>query len=115
MSFPKNAPLRRRLMVLAMTCSIVALLATTVALGAYDWFYYRKNIFTHLTTMASITARNSAASLAFSNPDDARHVLAALEAEPIITAAALYDVNGHKFASYRRPDAVESTPALAPE
>jgi PAS domain S-box-containing protein len=109
-----NAPVRRKLMLLAMTCSTVALVATALALGIYEWFGYRRSLVAQLTTMTSIAARNSSAALAFANRDDAAHVLAALEAEPTILAATLYDAQGRRFASYRRPQADINPPPLAP-
>lgn len=110
----KNAPLRQKLTLLAMICSLVALVTAAVALGTYDWFFYRKSIYSQLVTMTNMAARNSSAALAFSNQEDAGRVLAALEAEPTITAATLYDVRGRKFADYRRDTYVEPTPLLVP-
>jgi PAS domain S-box-containing protein len=105
MSFLDQRPLREKLTWLAMTCSIVALLATAVALGSYEWVFYRKTLFSHLTTLTEVTARNSSAAVAFANSDDASRVLAALDTEPAVAAAALYESHGRKFAMFRRSDA----------
>jgi PAS domain S-box-containing protein len=113
MSFLSHRPLRTKLTWLAMTCSIVALLVAAVALGAYEWVFYRKTLFAHLETLSAITARNSTAALAFANPDDATRVLTALDTEPVVTAAVLYDSRGRRFASYRRRDADSDVPAPA--
>ena len=117
MSILTHTPLRRKLTWLAMTCSIVALLATAVALGAYEWVFYRKTMFTHLTTLTAITARNSAAAVAFANTDDAVRVLNALDTEGAVVAAVLYDGHGRRFAEFRRPNAENDffAPAHAPE
>lgn len=104
MSFLDRTPLRQKLTWLAMTCSIVALLATAISLGAYEWVFYRKTMFSHLTTLTEITARNSSAAVAFANSDDAARVLSALDTEPAVSAAALFDLHGRKFAQFRRPD-----------
>jgi PAS domain S-box-containing protein len=114
MSFLQHVPLRQKLTMLTMVCSIVALLTTAVALGVYEWFFYRKTMYAQLGTLSAITARNSAAALAFANADDAMRVLSALEAEPAVTAAALYDARGVKFADYRRAKGTGETPATAP-
>jgi signal transduction histidine kinase len=53
-----------------------------------------------LSTVGQIIATNSTAALAFDNKDDAREILAALRAESHITAAGLYDREGHLFATY---------------
>ena len=117
MRFLDRTPLRRKLTWLAMTCSVVALLATAVALGAYEWVFYRKTMFSHLTTLTAITARNSAAAVAFANNDDAARILNALDTEPAVVAAVLYDQRGRRFAEFRRPNVDEGvfTPAHAPE
>lgn len=114
MRFPRNAPLRSKLTVLTMLCSIVALLTTAVALGAYEWFFYRKTVYVQLETLSLITARNSAAALAFTNAEDAGRVLSALDAEEAVVGAALYDVAGRKIAEYRRVNATHTVPAVAP-
>jgi PAS domain S-box-containing protein len=112
--FLRHATLRQKLTLVGLLCSAAALVTTAVALGAYEFYFYRRNLYAQLTTMASITARNSGAALAFANEEDATRVLAALEAEPTINAAALYDARGRKFAAYRRANAIEVTPPLAP-
>ena len=58
MNVLKDAPLRRKLMSIAMLCSFVALSTTAVALGVYEWLFYRKNIFAQLTTITAIAASN---------------------------------------------------------
>jgi PAS domain S-box-containing protein len=104
MSLLARTPLRQKLTWLAMTCSIVALLATAVALGAYEWVFYRKTMFSHLATLSFITARNSAAAVAFANNEDATRILSAIDTEPAVGAAVLYDIHGRRFAQFRRPD-----------
>jgi PAS domain S-box-containing protein len=114
MTMFRNVPLRQKLTWLAMICSVVALVTTAMSLGTYEWFVFRKNVFSQVATMAAIAARNSAAALAFSNQEDAGRTLAALEAEPTITMAVLYDARGRRFASYRRLPDDAVAPALAP-
>jgi len=114
MSLFHNASLRRKLIWLTMICSVVALLTTAIALGTYEWIFYRRALVSHLETTSVITARNSAAALAFANQDDADRVLATLDAEPAIAAAALYDSAGKRFAAYRRPPFVAVVPEFAP-
>ncbi len=110
----RNAPLRQKMTWLTMVCSIVALLTTAITLGAYEWVAYRRAMFSHLDTVSMLTARNSSATLAFDNAEDAARVLSALEAEPTVTAAALYNVGGAKVAEYRRDAVLASTPLTAP-
>lgn len=116
MSFLSRLPLRQKLTWLAMTCSIVALLTTAVALGTYEWVFYRKTMYSHLTTLTVITARNSAAAVAFANSEDARRILSALDAEPAVVGAVLYDGTGAPFAEFWRAakPAANLVPARAP-
>ncbi len=114
MSLLRRANLRQKLTLVGLLCSGAALVTTMVALGAYEFYFYRRNLYTQLTTMASMAAHNSSAALAFASEDDAKRVLGALEAEPTIDAAALYDARGRKFAEYRRPNTTAITPALVP-
>src|SRR6185436_615486 len=94
MNIFKRVPLRRKLTWLTMICSGVALLTTAIALGTYEWYFYRRTMYSHLEAMSSIAARNSAAALAFANQEDAERVLAALDTEPAVSAAALYNSAG---------------------
>ncbi len=102
MTLLRHAPLRQKLTWLAMTCSVLALFVAAVALGTYEWINARRSLVSHLTTLAEITARNSAAAVAFANHDDGARTLAALEAEPAVMGAALYDQRGQWFAGFRR-------------
>ncbi len=56
----------------------------------------------NVSTIAKITARNSTAALVFDDADTARELLQALEAEPHIVAAAIYDKHGRLFAKFSR-------------
>ncbi|HVU33286.1 MAG TPA: ATP-binding protein [Opitutaceae bacterium] len=116
MSLFSHTPLRQKLTWLAMTCSIVALVVTAVSLGTYEWVFYRRTMFSHLSTLSAITARNSSAAVAFANADDATRILSALDSEPAVLAAVLYDNQGRRFAAFRRrgADADVTTPAAPP-
>ncbi len=80
-------------------CGAVSLL-TCASFSAYEFFTFRQSTIANLSTMGSILANNSTAALTFANPEDAMEVLAALQAEPHIRAAGLYDENGRLFAQY---------------
>jgi PAS domain S-box-containing protein len=103
MKIVEHLPLRQKLTWLAMTCSVVALLVAAVALGTYEWVAYRHTMYAHLTTLTELTARNSAAAVAFTNAEDATRILAALETERTVVAAVLYDERGRRLAEFRRP------------
>ena len=98
--FLKDAPISRRLMaIILLICGAVSLL-TCASLSAYEFFTFRQTTIANLTTVGSILASNSTAALTFANSEDAAEILAALQAEPHIRAAALYDENGSLLAQY---------------
>src|SRR3989449_4687972 len=78
----------------------LVLLLTSAALVGYQYWLFRQTMRSTLSVRGRILATNTTASLAFANDADARELLAALRADPHIVAAALYDKNGHLFATY---------------
>jgi PAS domain S-box-containing protein len=96
----RNTPIKRKLMVILMLTSGVALLLTCGAFVGYELLTFKERTFQSLTTFGEVIAANSTASLAFDNEDDATEVLSALKARSQIVAAALYDRNGKLFAKY---------------
>jgi PAS domain S-box-containing protein len=110
----QQSTLRGKLTWLTMICSVVALLSTAVALGTWEWVLYRRSLFSHLETMSSLTARNSSAALAFANQEDAQRILASLETEPAVLAAALYNAAGKRFAVYFRRGVAAEIPMVVP-
>jgi signal transduction histidine kinase len=88
----------------------IVVVVTTVAFFAYEMFAFSQSTVRQVRTLGTAIATNSAAALAFQNPDDAVSVLAALQAEPHIVAAALYDNAGHLFATYPQHLAAAALP-----
>jgi diguanylate cyclase (GGDEF)-like protein len=95
-----DASIRRKLMVAMALATMLALLLSAVALGAYEVVTFRRALEQKLTIIADIVGRNCQAALAFGERTDAQDFLAALEAEPAVDAAAIYDGKGQIFASY---------------
>ncbi len=96
---------------LLLTTGIVVVL-TTAAFSVYEFVAARQLAARNLATLADVIATNSTAALAFDDPNGARGVLAAIKAEPHVTAAALYSPDGKLFASYPRD--IASLPIRAP-
>jgi PAS domain S-box-containing protein len=110
----RDMPIRRKLMTIILLTSGLVLLLTCAAFFAYELVTFRQTAVRELSTLGRIIAANSTAALAFQNPDDARETLAALQAEPNIVAATLYDDSGRLFAHYPDSlpaDAAPMTPA----
>ena len=73
----------------------------------------RKRAIEELSTQAQVIATHSTASLLFDDKDAGTETLAALNAEPDITAAYIYSKNGNVFASYQlNPEEHQAAPAF---
>jgi signal transduction histidine kinase/ActR/RegA family two-component response regulator/uncharacterized membrane protein affecting hemolysin expression len=104
--------IRRSLILMLLLTTGIVVVLTTAAFSVYEFIAARQLAARSLATLAEVIATNSTAALAFDNPDDARAVLAAIKAEPHVTAAVLYSVDGKVFASY--PGKVASLSVDAP-
>jgi PAS domain S-box-containing protein len=92
----------------------LVLLLTAAAFVTYEYLSFRQATRNSLSTLGRIIAANSTASLAFANAADAGEILSALRTEPHVVAAALYDTDGHVFATYPADlpgDALPAAPA----
>lgn len=107
----RNIPIRRKVMLMMMSVSGTVLLLTCLAFIAYEYHEFRSHSVRNVSTLGKLIANNSTAALAFDNADDAREVLAALKAEPNITHAALYGVDGKLFARYPEAAGLQGYPA----
>jgi PAS domain S-box-containing protein len=105
----RDTPIRRKLMTIILLTSGLVLLLTCAAFLVYELVTFRQTAVRELSTLGRIVAANSTAALAFQNPDDAGETLAALQAEPQIVAATLYDGGGRLFAHY--PDSLPADAA----
>ena len=99
----QDAPIRRKLTTIMLATSGVVLLLTCTAFLGYEFVTFRQNAVRQLSTIGDIIAANSTGALAFDSADDATQVLAALQAERHIVAAALYDKTGKLFSHYPAP------------
>jgi methyl-accepting chemotaxis protein len=102
----------RKLMVLMMAASSLALLVVCVVLLTYDVVTAKEATAEHLSALAQIIAENGKAALSFGDQAAASEVLATLKAEPHITAACIFDKQGRPFASYRSKAGNGNLPAL---
>ena len=106
-----DTPIRRKLMTIILLTSGLVLLLTSASFLAYEVVTFRHAAVQQLSTLGRIIAANSTAALAFQNPDDARDILTALEAEPHVVAAALYDRDGRLFARFPDSISADAVPA----
>ena len=62
----------------------------------------------NLDSLAAVIGENSAASLAFDDPQSAKHTMQSLKIHAHIVGAALYDKNGALFSTYENTASVQS-------
>lgn len=101
MRFFRDIPIRSKLtLIIMMTCG-VALVLGAVALAVRFAVAEEDNLARHMAILTRIVATNSTSALAFDDPEWARQTLAALDADPGVSAADIYDVQGKLFARFR--------------
>ena len=111
MSWLQNLPIRKKLtVVILVTCATVLLMAST-ALAAYELFDFRRTLVRDTTVLADIIGKTTRAALAFEDETAAKEILHALQSEPNIVAARLYDRKGKTFAEYTGSTAYIPIPA----
>jgi C4-dicarboxylate-specific signal transduction histidine kinase len=98
----RDVPIQRKLTIISMLTSGLALLVAGLAFGAYEQVVARGSMVERLSITASMVADNSSAALAFNDPASAAGTLKSLGADPHIVGAAIYDEKGKAFAIYRR-------------
>jgi signal transduction histidine kinase len=96
---------------LTLTCA-TAIALVCFTLSALDYANLRRETDASLQAQTLIVAMNSGAPLAFSDNANAREALSAFRARPAVARATLFDVNGHRFATYDR--AGDTVPAPDP-
>ena len=99
----RDVPIQRKLTIISMLTSGLALLVAGLALGAYEQVESRGAMVERVSITASMVADNSSAALTFNDPASAAGTLRSLGGEdPHIVGAAIYDEQGKVFAVYRR-------------
>ena len=104
MSFLRDVSLKRKLLVIIMLTSSVALLLACAAFVIYERAQYRKDVVDDLTVKAEMIGSQSTASLKFKDPKAATEILDKLKTEKRIVAACIYGRDGAVLAKYERPD-----------
>jgi len=108
----QNLSIRRKLILIKMLTSSLALLLSSASFLIYDLISFRHLLTQDLTTQAEIIGYNSAAAMAFKDEPAATATLSALKVKGDIVAAVLYNPDGKMFAQYFRND--KTLPAFLP-
>jgi signal transduction histidine kinase len=96
----RNTPIQRKLMAVILLATISVLLLAHLVFLTGEFIASRQAAIRQLATLGKVIAANSTTVLAFRNQGAAQQILAALQTEPQVTAAALFDPQGKLFATY---------------
>ena len=91
---------RRKLILMAVSTTFVALLAASAAMLVYDLRTFQRYWVDDLTTQADIIASVTAPALAFNDAKTAQLNLAVLRVRPQVLDAAIYTAAGARFATF---------------
>jgi signal transduction histidine kinase len=108
MRFLRDVSLKRKLMVIIMLTSSVALLLACAAFVVYEREEFRQEMVDDLTVKAELFAEQSTAALSFKDPKAATEILRKLVAQKHIMSACIYGSDGRVFAKYQRADMQEA-------
>ncbi|HEX3851947.1 MAG TPA: CHASE sensor domain-containing protein, partial [Polyangiaceae bacterium] len=111
MSLLQNLPVKWKLTWFSVLSSSIALALACGSFLVYERITFRDAMVRNLSTQAQIIAFNVGSAVLFNDPAAATETLAALRAEPHITAISIYTAQGKLFASYVRAGSSEK-PAL---
>ena len=98
----RNLSIKRKLTLIAMLTSSIALVLSAASFLTYDLLSFRKLLNQDLSTQAQIIAYSSAAAMAFKDESAATVTLSSLTAKDDVVAAVLYTPDGQMFAHYFR-------------
>ncbi len=113
MSLPlRNSSIKRKLTLIIMAASTVALLLASTGFVTYELFTFRQKMVRDLSMLADIIANRSTAALSFDNQEDAEEDLNSLRANPRIVAACLYKGDA-VFAQYPKETDINLYPPPA--
>ena len=105
-----SGSVRSKLIFMAVSTTLAALLTASIALLLYDLRSFQQYWVDDLRTQADIIASVSAPALAFNDAKSARQNLAVLRVRPQILAGAIYTASGTRFASFAQGSAVAAYP-----
>ena len=108
----QNLSIKRKLTLITMLTSSIALILSAASFLIYDLISFRHLLSQDLITQAEIIGYNSAGAMEFKDEPAATATLSALTAKEDIVAAVLYNRDGKMFAHYFRGN--KTLPTLLP-
>jgi len=110
-----NGSIARRIFRLNALTSVLIALLVIAAFALRQGATYVGHAERQLDVLAAVLATDLGPSLAANEIDRAETTLTALQADPLIAAAGIYDKRGALFASYRRPEGKSGRLQILPE
>jgi len=96
----RDISIRRKLTAMMMLTSLIVLLLAVVSFGTNDLVTFRRAMIKNLSMLAEVIGSNSIGALSFDDREFAKNVLAALDANPHVVFACIYNKEGDLFAKY---------------
>ena len=96
----RNFPIQQKMLVMTLLICGAVLLVAVAALFTFQVLDFRSNFQRDNTTLAAIIANNSSAAMAFKYDQDAKEVLASLQAKFTVLTASLVLPDGSLFAHF---------------
>ena len=106
MASVKGLTIKSKAILIAMVCSITALLTSVLFSDIYENHKSQQQMKGELTAIATILAERSTAAIQFGDESLAQLNLAALKNASAVELGCLYDQNGVLFASYKKQTAL---------
>lgn len=100
MSFLRDLPIKRKLLLLTLATCFAALALACAMLLSFQTVQFRGAFAAELKTLAAVVAQNCSAPLAFEDRKSAEEVLSSLRVKRNIGSVALLDGEGRVFASF---------------
>src|SRR5262245_58068151 len=104
-------PVHRKLMVMAIAVSAMALFTVGTGLLLVDVWRYRVSAEDDVTALARIVAENTAAAVTFGDVAAAQDTLSSVRVRSAVTRACIYLPDGRLFTNYERSPADRCPPA----
>ena len=98
----RRLPIHQKLVALALVVTAFALGLALLALAVFDIWRYRETATEEVAALAGVLAENTAASVAFDEPDSAAEVLRSIRVRDVVVKACIYRPDGRLFAAYAR-------------
>jgi signal transduction histidine kinase len=100
--FSRQRSIRKKIMVLTVGVSLMALFFTCLSYIIYDRISFKEKMIRDLATLSKLIGENTQAALVFFDQANAAKTLETLKAENHIVAASVFNRYGDRFASYQR-------------